>query len=357
MDQDDIKSLFGKRLRQARQMAGFSLRELSDKIGGAVSHNALAKYERGEMMPDGSVFKALAKALDQDESFFFRPVTEEIQLVEFRDKSKLGEKQEKLLKHQAQDHFERYLEIEGYLGAREAFKNPLEKEHYATAEDVEKAVEKVRNAWDLGLNPILNIIEALEDNGIKVYEVEAPDEFEGFSGWIDGNPIIVINRTDKNILRLRQTLSHELGHILLKGRLAKNLDEDKAACRFAAAFLMPRDQFREALGGFRHAFTLKELIDIKAAWGISITSLMMRANELNLVSKSLFYRFWREEGKEWREAKAEPGDKAYAGVEKSDRFRRLVYRGVAEGQISQLKGCELLNISLDELRAGGRIIA
>jgi Zn-dependent peptidase ImmA (M78 family) len=112
-----------------------------------------------------------------------------------------------------------------------------------------------------------------------------------------------------------------------------------------------------SLGGFRSAFTLKELIDVKAAWGISITSMMMRANELNLVSKSLFYRFWAKEGKEWREAKAEPGDERYAGVEKSDRFRRLVYRGVAEGQISQLKGCELLNLSLDELRTGGRIIA
>jgi Zn-dependent peptidase ImmA (M78 family)/DNA-binding XRE family transcriptional regulator len=357
MEKQQVKELFGKRLQQARKMEGLSLRALSDEIGGAVSHNALAKYERGEMMPDGKTFEALAKALKQKDDFFFRPVTAEIKLVEFRDKSKLPEKQEKALRHQAQDHFERYLEIEGLLGIGKKFKNPLAGENYETPDSIEKAADRARSRWKLGMNPILNLVQALEQNGIKVYEIDAPDEFEGFSGWIDGSPIIVINSKGKNILRLRQTLAHELGHILLKGHLSPKLNEDKMARRFAAAFLFPKDAFTQALGGHRKSFTLKELIEIKAAWGISMTSVIMRAKELDLIPNALYRRFWQYDGKKWQEAKGEPGDKKYKGVEKSKRFQKLVYRAIAEEEITLMKACELLDISLDDLRSGGGLIS
>ena len=44
-------SPFSARLKQARLMCGLSLRELADKIGGAVSYAALSKYEHGVMQP------------------------------------------------------------------------------------------------------------------------------------------------------------------------------------------------------------------------------------------------------------------------------------------------------------------
>ena len=40
--------------------------------------------------------------------------------------------------------------------------------------------------------------------------------------------------------RQRFTLAHELGHLMLEGRLADGLDEEKACNRFAGAFLAPR---------------------------------------------------------------------------------------------------------------------
>ncbi len=357
MTKNEIKTLFGKRLQQARKMEGLSLRALSDKIGGAVSHNALAKYERGEMMPDGKTFASLVKALDTNEDFFFRPVTEELELVEFRDKSKLNEKQEKALKHQAQDHFERYLEIEGLLGIRSKFKNPLRGKMYHTVDDVEKAVTDIRKAWKLGSDPILNLIEMLEGAGIKVYLVEAPDSFEGFSGWIGEDPIVVINVRNKNKLRIRQTLAHEVGHILLKGHIDKGLNEDQLARRFAAAFLFPKESFIKALGGHRENFSLQELIDLKLGWGISITSIFMRAKELGLISPALSRRFWNQYGTPWKEAHGEPHDDRYQYEERSDRFDRLVFRAVAEGEITRSKACQLLNISLDDLRSKGTIVS
>lgn len=59
-----MKILFGQRIKSARIMAGLSLRELSNLLEGQVSHNAISKYERGEMLPDSKILIALAKVLN-----------------------------------------------------------------------------------------------------------------------------------------------------------------------------------------------------------------------------------------------------------------------------------------------------
>ena len=54
-----MKILFGQRIKSARIMAGLSLRELSNLLEGLVSHNAISKYERGEMLPDSKILYQL----------------------------------------------------------------------------------------------------------------------------------------------------------------------------------------------------------------------------------------------------------------------------------------------------------
>jgi transcriptional regulator with XRE-family HTH domain len=60
-DQDMV--LFGSRLRTARKMAGMSLEDLSGRIGGVVTRQALSKYEKGRMMPSPEIFERLNSAL------------------------------------------------------------------------------------------------------------------------------------------------------------------------------------------------------------------------------------------------------------------------------------------------------
>lgn len=337
-------------------MEGLSLRSLSDKIGGAVSHNALAKYERGEMMPDGTLLIALADALHQPQGFFFRPMAKPIQQVEYREKTKLGEKLEQVIRMKAQDHFQRYLEIEMILGIKSTFSHPLGSQIVPSFEEIEKITEKVRKEWKLGLNPILNLTQALETNGIKILEIDAPDEFEGFSGWLDRSPVMVING-NKNVLRKRHTLLHELGHVLLKDHLGKGLNEEKVVPRFAGAFTIPKKQFITAFGGHRDSLSVEELIEMKAEWGASISAIMMRANQLKLIPYALYRRFWQTKGNEWKEAHKEEGDERYPGVEKSTRFESLVYRALAEEMITSSKASSLLNVTLDELNEQAAIIA
>jgi transcriptional regulator with XRE-family HTH domain len=67
-----MKEQIGNRIKSARKLAGFSLRELADLLNGIVSHNAISKYEKGLMMPDSKVLIALSKALNVKTDFFFR---------------------------------------------------------------------------------------------------------------------------------------------------------------------------------------------------------------------------------------------------------------------------------------------
>ena len=74
-----MKDLFGKRLRSARLLAAMSQDQLVLAINNLVTKNAIAKYERGEMLPGSKVLIALAKALGIKTEYFFRPYTVEMQ--------------------------------------------------------------------------------------------------------------------------------------------------------------------------------------------------------------------------------------------------------------------------------------
>ena len=69
-----MNATFANRLISARKQAGFSQDELVTRIGEMVKKTAIAKYERGEMMPKPKVIEALAGALAQPIDYFFKKI-------------------------------------------------------------------------------------------------------------------------------------------------------------------------------------------------------------------------------------------------------------------------------------------
>ncbi len=337
-------------------MCGLSLRALEKKISGAVSYNALNKYEKGDMMPGSDVLMTVAEATQQSYGFFFRPLKGEIQSIKFRKKTKLGKKTQNSICEHAQNFFERYFEIESILGLESEFTNPLnqKKGGIRTSQDAETAADELRDAWKLGQNALANLHETLENNRIKVFEADSSDSFDGFSGWLQKTPVIVVaNRLNKQCLtRKRNTLAHELGHILLKNAIADDVtekEEERIMNRFSAAFLLPQEVFFEEFGKNRKAVSFEELIDIKVTYGISIAAIVYRAHDLGCINDATFKRFWKiYNARGWR--KEEPGDKDYSGDESSTRFKQLVWRALSEEMITRSKAAELLNVTVDELR-------
>lgn len=341
-----MDNVFAIRLKNARLMAGLSLQQLSDKLNNKVSKQAISKYEKGEMKPNSGLLIDLANALDVKPVYFLRPMRVILQGIEFRKKSTLNTHELNTIKEKVKDYLERYIEIEEHLGIEQRFVNPIASLKIKKIEDVEKAVKQLRNEWSLGLNPIGNISELLENKGFKIIEISASKKFDGLSSIFNDIPVLVVNEIN-DIVRKRFTILHELGHVLL------NIDKDTESkevehlCNyFAGSFLLPMDVCFEKLGRQRKGITFKELISIKEYYGISLQAIFYRAKELNIVSENTAKSFWIKISQN----KEEVGLGEYKGKEHSDRFSQLVYRAYSEDLISQSKVAELLNISLVEFK-------
>lgn len=344
-----MKSPFAHRLKTARLMSGLSQEELAQGLG--ITKQAVSKYENGAMLPDSSILLHLAKVLGQKPDYFIRPFSVSLDTVEFRKKSVLKGGKLKAVKAQIIDEVERYLELEALLGLDTAFHNPIENLLISDFEDVEKAVVELLKAWDLGFNPLPNVIEMLEDIGIKIVEIEADDSFDGLSSRVQDNiPVIVLNKAFDNV-RKRFTALHELGHLLLQIPAHASHKEKEAYChRFAGAMLMPKAILLEELGKRRQHLSINELVNIKEYYGISLAAIIYRASDLGVISQSTAQRFWQIRNSNPK-LKEEIGYGEYAGKEHSGRFEQLLYKALAEEIISISKAAYLANTSIEQLNS------
>ncbi|OPY64288.1 MAG: hypothetical protein A4E57_03571 [Syntrophorhabdaceae bacterium PtaU1.Bin034] len=300
-------------------------------------------------MPGDEVLISIADVLDKPLDFFFRPFTVELHDVEFRKKARLSAKFEESIRQQALDFFERYLEIEQILGLTGVFESPLGGLEVMSPEQAEDAAEILREKWNLGSDPLPNVLQMLETNGIKTLTVDAPESFDGFSGWADSHPVIVVAAwLNGDLPRKRFTAMHEVAHLLVHPTCSLSRDQERSCNRFAGAVLMPRVPFESEWGGYRHRIALEELIDFKRRWGVSIAAMVHRACDLELIEESLYHRFFKAyNAAGWRRL-GEPGD--YQGSEVSSRFEQLVLRAAVENTISESKAAGLLDEPLTEFK-------
>lgn len=345
-----MKQTVGNRIKSARTLAGLSLRELASRMEGIVSHNAIKKYEDGLMMPDSKVIIALANVLNVKPDYFFRPYTVEIENIEFRKKSRMPKKEINSIKENVTNSIERYIELEQFLNIPSNFSNPIKDFVISNGNDVEKAVNHLLTEWKVGFNALPNIIELLEDKGVKVIELDTNDDFDGLSGWANGAiPVIVVNKAYPND-RKRFTALHELGHLLLT--FSPDIEakaQEKLCHRYAGAMLMPNETFISELGENRTSISLAELITIKETYGISIQAIMARAKDLGIISEERYIKFrkWLSQDDN-RRKELNLGE--FLGREHSSRFRQLLYRAASEEIISLSKAANLANKKLSDFR-------
>jgi hypothetical protein len=106
-------------------------------------------------------------------------------------------------------------------------------------------------------------------------------------------------------------------------------------------------------GERRRDFVIRELIELRARFGVSIMGIMKRAEQLNIIDQRTAKGFWIYTGKmKWR-ANGEPGIEKfvpYNDYEKPMRFKQLVWRAVSENVISLSKGAVLLKQDIDSFR-------
>ena len=341
--------MIGQRLYRARKAAGLSLRDLASKVD--LSHAAIKKYEDGQSAPSSTILIKLARALNVRTEYFFRPETVALDGIEYRKRSSLPKKRLDAITHEVLDQIERRVELENLFPQlpTKAF-SAVEGLPATIAEmaQIEGVADRVREAWDLGSDPIPDLIDVLETNGVRVFMIEADAEnkFDGLAARVNGKPIVVVGRHWPGD-RQRFTLAHELGHLMFEGRLATGLDEELACNRFAGAFLFPRASVLQELSRHRKSIEPKELGLLKEEFGLSMAGILYRARDLGIISPA-----YREEQAKLFRIKGwylkEPG-RDYP-TEKAHIFEQLVFHALAEEYIGESKAAELMNMPLQQFR-------
>lgn len=347
--------MIGRKLKVARSAAGLSLRALSDAIDGRVSAQAIGKYERDEDMPSSGVLLVIADALAVSVDYLLSAEELVLEGVDFRKKAVASVREEAQLEARTIHLLERYLSLEDMLGLKSVdWEQPRSAPHpVADVRDAEDAARSVRDDWGLGNDPIPKLAELLEERGIKVLSLELND-IDGLAAKVrrkdrSSARVIVIKQSSWSE-RKRFNLAHELGHMVLAPD--PGVDEEKAAHRFAGAFLMPADVLRSEVGAHRSSISIGEFAALKERFGVSIQALAYRCKDLGIINQTAFaklFRVFAERG--WRTFPfAEPGTIEPA-AEEPRRFERLCYRALAENVIGEARAAELLNISVRELDA------
>jgi len=345
-----MNNIFAKRFKSARLLNAFSLQDLADALENKVTRQALHRYEKGEVIPDSEMIGFLSNVLKVRPDYFFRETDVEIGEVNYRKLKRMPAKEEARIVEQTREYLSRYLELEEILGLQNKFLNPLQEyEEVTTYEQVNNAAKLLRKKWELGNDPISNVIGLLEDHFIKVVKIDADITFDGLQTWVnDSIPVIAYNtrRLEKND-RIRFTLLHELAHLLLTFGDISEKQIETLCHQFAGSMLLPDTALKAALGEHRNKLLMPELGNIKKQYGISIQAVVMRAKACNIINDHYTRQFFFMMNQmNWKVD--EPIQ--YEGKEESNRFDQLIYRALAEEQISMSKAASLKNQKLAEFR-------
>ena len=346
MTQNEI---FAQRLKNARVMKGYSMDELVSVMGNSLSKMAISKYEKCQLSPSSTVLISLSKALGQPVDYFFRPFTMQIESVKFRKhKSKLAVKQEESIKQNISDMFERYITIEEICNACVKFVSPFKKPVSSVAQ-VKEAALKLRDFWNIGSDGIINVIDLLEEHGIKVIEINAPDSFDGLSSMVnDVYPVIVLNKTFSSE-RKRFTALHELGHLILNFDESVAEKDEEAFCNlFANEMLILESMFRRIIGNSRREITYPELKAVQIHFGISCDALMYKAKTCGIISEPRYKSYCIQKNR--NSAFKERIEQSHYPQEESNRFNRLVYNALSNELITISKAASLLHTSVEQVR-------
>ncbi|HAT7073992.1 TPA: ImmA/IrrE family metallo-endopeptidase [Legionella pneumophila] len=339
--------MLGNRIYRARKAARLTLRELAEKV--SLSHTAIQKYENNEMTPASDMLIKLAKALDVKVEYFFRPERFTLQNIQYRKHADMPEHELEEIKAKILDQIERRIELESLFPVSPIQNFRLGEKKLRSYDDIEKIANEVRRQWNLGLEPIANLIDTFEENGIRVFEIDNQlyPKFDGFSAHINDHPIIVIGSNWPGD-RQRFTLAHELGHLVLYGFMHPDLDEERCCNHFAGAFLLPKESLVLIMGEKRTFIEPRELSILKQEFGISMLAILHRAKDVGIITNSVYRKIrstFNENG--WN--KKEPGEQY--PKQKTYLFEQMIFRALAEEYLGESKAAELLNLNVEQLRA------
>lgn len=151
----------------------------------------------------------------------------------------------------------------------------------------------IRVGWHLPRGPIASVVEAIENaRGLVLPFDFGTNRIDAISHWnSNGMPPVFFVNAYSPMDRLRFTIAHELGHVILHQSI--DPDMERQANEFASEFLMPARDIMPYLVDL----SLAKLADLKRYWKVSMAALLKRAADLETITPRKARSLWVELGK------------------------------------------------------------
>lgn len=331
-------------LKNIRRMRGLTLDEVSQRLNGMVTKQAISKYERGLMKPSSTVMNALCKLYQASPDFLLgrKPVV--LSDLSFRSKEPVPQKLKQRIISQVQIWMEHYLALENLFDSITVFRNPVHGLNIVDFDDMENTAFQVRRKWGLGNDTIASVCRILELVGIKVLELDIDEDVDGLCGWVNKKtPFIVLKKNNVTVERKRFTALHELAHILFPCLDEMDYKRKERMChRFASAILLPKEVVDTYVGKVRDNLSVSELSSLRSMYGISIAVIVHRLKDLNVISIDYYNHIFDDRIKY---NLFEEGWGLYPLMDDAVKYNSLVSRAIMEG---------IVDIENDDISIGGK---
>lgn len=283
----------GVALKKARLLRGKSMDELGKELD--LSQQMISKYEKGTSVPSFVVLNRLSEILGFPISYFY--TNQELSDVSngfYRKGSSVTKK----AKHKVVEKVSFFSSILSEISnvvQLPTYSDPVDIKRTKDFSEIslsyiEKIAMNLRNKFEFGDGPLLNLTGFLESLGIFIVftdlESEKIDAYTVFEDEIV--PIIMINSKRTSSSRIRFNLAHEFAHILFHREYIKKYENGVKHSRieieanfFASCFLVPENGLLEDMS----AVSLQHFIVLKEHWHVSIAALIYRANQCGFISE------------------------------------------------------------------------
>ena len=283
----------GNLLRIARQLRGFRQGEAANKLG--VKSSILSRIENGALNASDAMIDRASKEFRLPSSFFdlndtvygapvsVHPMYRKKASITSREMDQIiAELNIRIM------HLRRLLEAAELQPERDIPRFNIEE----YGDDPELIAGKVRAFWQVPQGPLHNLTQLLEQAGILI--VHSPlggATVSGVTISVPGIPPLIVLNADQTADRMRFTLAHELGHIVM--HRFPTPDMEKEANEFASTLLMPRYEVMAALRRKRKV-DLALLASLKPEWKVSMQGLLYTANSLGLLTPNQNRYLWQQ---------------------------------------------------------------
>lgn len=291
--------IFGDRVKQLREMHSMTQLGLADAIPG-LTQSHISRIEKDQSQPDDESVALLAATLGVAPEFFSRPPSAELSAhsPQLRARSRLTQRSKMSALQWGRlvyEQHERLRELANPLPVR------LPTLYGVTPS---AAAKEIRALLGFSQNqPLPYLVLAAERVGVTVLGLPISDgSLDAYCAWRGEEPIVgLLDGVPGD--RLRFSLAHELGHLVMHRLRDVSRDIEVEADAFAAELLTPLDAIANEMPSRP---TLSSLTMLKTRWGVSVKSLIRRARELQVIDQDRATSLYRQiSSRGWN--RAEPG--------------------------------------------------